>query len=184
MRLSVLLLAVIASSVLLANLTHATPPSPYSGQESRKIKALSTEDVQAYLAGKGMGFAKAAELNGYPGPSHVLTLAADLGLTADQKQRTESLFSNMESTAIALGRPLIEGERKLDQMFAEKTVTPESLGQALARIGELQAQIRQAHLAAHLVQAEILTPAQLSKYMILRGYTDTLRSEDHAGHKH
>jgi hypothetical protein len=31
-----------------------------------------------------MGMAKAAELNGYPGPAHVLALAKPLGLTDDQ----------------------------------------------------------------------------------------------------
>lgn len=41
-----------------------TPPS-YAGQEQREIKSLSAEDVQSLLTGKGMGLAKAAELNGY-----------------------------------------------------------------------------------------------------------------------
>ena len=181
---SMLLFACVVSSVLLFNLANASPPSPYSGQESRETKALSSEDIQAYLSGKGLGLAKAAELNGYPGPSHVLALASELGLTADQKQRTESLFKSMESKAISLGRPLVEEERKLDRMFAEKRITQESLDQSLTRIGELQAQVRRAHLEAHLAQAEILTLAQVSKYMMLRGYTNTPGIEGHAGHKH
>ena len=45
----------------------AQPTSSYAGQEIRDIKALSPEDTAALLAGKGMGLAKAAELNGYPG---------------------------------------------------------------------------------------------------------------------
>lgn len=180
---SILLFGFVAFA-LLSNLAHATSPSPYSGQESREIKALSSEDIQAYLSGKGMGLAKAAELNGYPGPSHVLALASELGLSADQKQRSESLFKSMESKAMSLGRPLVEEERKLDQMFAEKKITSESLNQSLTRIGELQAQVRRAHLEAHLAQTEILTPAQVSKYMILRKYASTSRTEDHAGHKH
>ncbi len=186
MKKSVLLLACTLSSVLLFNLANANPnpPSPYSGQESREIKALSSEDVQAYLSGKGLGFAKAAELNGYPGPSHVLVLATELGLTADQKQRTELLFKGMESKAISLGHPLVEEERKLDRMFAEKTVTAESLNQSLKRISELHGQVRQAHLEVHLAQAEILTPTQLSKYMKLRGYSDTHQAGSHAGHTH
>jgi len=35
-------------------------------QETREIKALSTEEVDGYLKGEGMGLAKAAELNGFP----------------------------------------------------------------------------------------------------------------------
>jgi Spy/CpxP family protein refolding chaperone len=114
----------------------------------------------------------------------VLALASELGLSADQKQRTESLFKSMETKAISLGRPLVEEERKLDQLFAEKKITPESLDQSLTRIGELQAQVRGAHLEAHLAQAEILTPAQVSKYMTLRGYSNAQGTEGHAGHKH
>ena len=42
--------------------------APYAGEAGRDIKALSPQDVDAYLNGQGMGLAKAAELNGYAGP--------------------------------------------------------------------------------------------------------------------
>ena len=58
--------------------------SPYAGEQSRSIKSLSQQDVADYMAGKGMGCAKAAELNGYPGPAHVLELADQLALTPSQ----------------------------------------------------------------------------------------------------
>ena len=67
--------------------SNAAAPSPYAGEESRSIKALSAEEIQDYEAGKGMGFAKSAELNGYPGPSHVLALSRDLHLSAEQQRR-------------------------------------------------------------------------------------------------
>ncbi len=181
---SVLFTACIATSALFFNFANANSVSPYVKQESREIKSLSTEDVQGYLSGKGMGFAKAAELNGYPGPSHVLAMASELALTAEQKQRTESLFKNMEAKAISLGHLLVEEERKLDQLFAAKVISPESLAQSLKRIGELQAQVRQAHLEAHLVQLAILSPAQVSKYIVLRGYTDAPQTKSHSGHSH
>jgi hypothetical protein len=47
--------------------------SPNSGQESQEIKALSESEIADLLAGKGMGWCQAAELNGYPGPKHVLS---------------------------------------------------------------------------------------------------------------
>lgn len=102
---AVLMLA--GSSVLAA--------SPYAGQQEREIKALSSQDVEAYLAGQGMGFAKAAELNGYPGPKHVLELASELSLTQEQRTRTEVLFASMQSAARSLGRELVDQERNLDQ---------------------------------------------------------------------
>ena len=55
--------------------------SPYAGLEDRPIKALSDEERNAYLNGAGMSLALAAELNGLPGPKHVLELAEELSLT-------------------------------------------------------------------------------------------------------
>jgi len=168
----------------LVGAAYADSPSDYAGQDNREIKALAPEDVQAYLAGKGMGLAKAAELNGYPGPSHVLALAAELELTAEQKQRTEALFISMQRNAVSLGRSLIDEERKLDQQFSAKTISAESLSQSLKRIGQIQTQVRRVHLGAHLAQISILTPAQVSKYESLRGYAGATQTDGHTGHNH
>lgn len=161
------------------------PASPYVGQEARDIKALSPDDVNAYLSGKGMGLAKAAELNGYAGPAHVLQLADSLGLTPEQRARTEALFASMESQASALGRTLVEEERKLDRLFATKTVTPELLNDSLDKIGTLQARIRATHLKAHLAQVAVLTPEQNARYAELRGYGSAGAHAEHGGqHPH
>ena len=156
------LLSLIAATVLAA--------SPYAGEEGRDIKALSAEDVNAYLTGQGMGFAKAAELNGYAGPKHVLELASELELTAEQRTQTQALFASMQTKAVALGRQLVNEERKLDRLFAGASITESSLQESVARIGALQADVRAAHLEAHLEQARILTPEQRSHYLRLRGY--------------
>ncbi len=162
------------SFFLFACLASAAPVSPYAGQEGREIKALAADEIEGYLSGKGMGFAKAAELNGYPGPSHVMALASELALSPEQKRRTEALFRQMEAEAIALGSRLIEQERILDQQFAAKTVSNESLATLMKNIGETQGQIRRAHLAAHLEQTSILTSVQVVKYMEMRGYSGTM----------
>lgn len=175
------------SLAVFATISHAANTSkavPYSGQESREIKALAAEDVENYLLGKGMGLAKAAELNGYPGPSHVLALAGELRLSAEQQQRTEALFKPMETRARQIGRALVDEERKLDQLFASKSITSETLTQSLKRMGELQAQVRRAHLESHLAQAEILAPEQVVAYMQLRGYGGMEKRAEHSGHKH
>jgi Spy/CpxP family protein refolding chaperone len=169
---------------MLVGIGHANAESPYAGEETRAIKALSPQDVQSYLAGKGMGLAKAAELNGYPGPAHVLSLGDALSLSAEQRKRTESLFNTMESKAIALGRSLIEKERELDQAFAAKSVTGDSLQHMLQGIAAVQAQLRQAHLETHLEQVSILTPAQIATYNKLRGYDKSGKATAHAGHAH
>jgi Spy/CpxP family protein refolding chaperone len=144
--------------------------SPYTAEKDRDIKALSAEETASLLAGKGMGFAKAAELNGYPGPSHVLELAAQLGLTEAQRARTQALFDWMQAKAKRLGSELVEAERDLDRLFASKRANDASLAAALARIGELQGKVRGAHLEAHLAQASILTAEQSARYESLRGY--------------
>jgi Spy/CpxP family protein refolding chaperone len=169
---------------LLAGVALANPASPYAGQETREIKGLAPEDVEAYLSGKGMGLAKAAELNGYPGPAHVLALSSELQLTPDQKARTQSLFSSMEARAISLGRALITQEQQLDEQFASRTITRESLAALLRSIGELQSQVRDVHLEAHLAQLTILTPSQVAKYIELRGYTSATKHQGSHEHAH
>lgn len=175
------------SVTLFAVVSHAnatSDASPYAGQEAREIKALSAKDVQDYLAGKGMGFAKAAELNGYPGPAHVLTLAEQLRLSAEQKQRTEALFRSMEANARRIGAAIVEEERKLDRAFASKSISPESLAVSLKRIGELQAQLRQVHLEAHLAQTRLLSAEQVTAYARLRGYHGAHHEMGHGAHRH
>ena len=169
---------------LMVNVAWADSTSPYAGQETRDIKALAPEDVDAFLSGKGMGLAKAAELNGYPGPAHVLAMATELDLSPDQKRRTEALFTSMEAKATDLGHALVEQERELDQQFASKAATQESVAVILQRIGELQAKVRGAHLQAHLSQLQILTPAQIAKYQELRGYTGANTHQGNHQHSH
>ena len=70
--------------VMVVAMPAAAQTSGYSGQEDREIKALSVEDTADLLAGRGMGAARAAELNHYPGPAHVLELREQLGLSAEQ----------------------------------------------------------------------------------------------------
>lgn len=155
----------------------------YAGEENREIKSLSSDGVNAYFSSKGMGLAKAAELNGYAGPAHVMELASQLGLTLQQRAMTEASFASMAAKAAALGRAPVEEERKFDQLFATKAITSELLVQSLTEIGSLQAKIRAAHLEAHLAQVEILTPEQNARYARLRGY-GAARVDHSPSHKH
>jgi Spy/CpxP family protein refolding chaperone len=144
--------------------------SPYVGQEGRDIKSLSAREVRGILAGEGMGLARAAELNGYPGPMHVLELARPLALSAEQRQRTEQLMQAHKIAVRALGAQLVEAERDLDRAFAARTVDARVVETLTARIGTLQARIRASHLTTHLTQTAILTPEQVERYGVLRGY--------------
>src|SRR5919198_1174793 len=127
-----------AMCLLSATAAADTTRSNYAGQESRGIKALSEEDIAALRSGDGMGLAKAAELNGYPGPRHVLTLARELRLSETQAARVTAIHDRMSAAARPLGNELIDREHALDRLFAQREITPERLSDATAAIGEIQ----------------------------------------------
>src|SRR6185295_20016721 len=111
-------IALISLSLLAT--TFAMAQTPYAGMQTRPVKALSEQQVSDLSAGRGMGLALAAELNGYPGPSHVLELADKLQLSADQRARIKALFDSMKAEALPLGAKLIAQEADLDRQFATR----------------------------------------------------------------
>jgi len=146
---------------------------PYAGQQQRGIKALSEEDLQAYAQGQGYGLAKAAELNGYPGPMHVLQLSRELELSDAQRQQSEALLSRHKAEARRLGAELIEAERALDQAFAGRQIDTGTVQRLTLAAGEKQARLRAEHLRTHLAQTALLTPQQIERYNSLRGYASS-----------
>ena len=156
--------------------------SPYSGQETREIKALSQDEITAYLSGDGMGFAKAAELNHYPGPKHVLQLADQLQLSEEQRRITQAVFEEMNSKAVNLGKQLVQKEQLLDSRFADANISDVELGQLVADISVVQGKIRAVHLQAHLAERAALTSDQLRRYDALRGYQASGTEGQHNGH--
>jgi hypothetical protein len=175
-------IAIIASTLvpLLANAASAQDDQPYAGLETRAIKALSAEEIADLRAGRGMGLALAAELNGYPGPRHVLELAEPLQLSPAQFAEIRGLFAAMEAEAVALGEQLIAKEAELDRRFADGTITVASLGELTDAIAETQAALRAAHLKYHLSTYAGLSPEQVRRYNELRGYV----SAQHSPHRH
>ena len=144
--------------------------TPYAGLEVRDIKALSSDQVEAYRSGSGMGLALAAELNRHPGPKHVLELAHELQLTENQKERTRSVFSAMELSAIEIGTRILEMETKLDERFASASLSEEEMAEIVNRIAIQQGSLRATHLKAHLEMVRILSSKQVERYQNLRGY--------------
>jgi Spy/CpxP family protein refolding chaperone len=138
--------------------------------QSRPVKALSENDLADLRAGRGMGLALAAELNGYPGPSHVLELADQLSLTVAQREQIRQQFESMKGEAQPLGAKLIDHETALDRLFANHTVTSENLKTAIAEIGAVQTDLRTTHLKYHLQTLQVLSPEQVQHYSSLRGY--------------
>ena len=161
----------------------ASAASPYAGQQTRDIKSLSETQTEDLLAGKGMELAKAAELNGYPGPMHTLELAQALALSDMQQQATQALMNRHKTDARRIGAELVEAERLLDQAFSTRQITPAGLTSHTERIAQLQAALRASHLQTHLQQTALLTPQQISRYAELRGYTSGAPTVP-SSHKH
>jgi Spy/CpxP family protein refolding chaperone len=143
---------------------------PYAGQQDRGIKALSADEVAGYVSGAGMGFAKAAELNGYPGPMHSLENADALGLTAAQREAIDKLVRAHKDEVRRLGEEVVRLERELDALFASHAATPELVEAKVQQIGAAQARVRASHLKAHLQTTALLTADQIARYESLRGY--------------
>jgi hypothetical protein len=161
-------IVLLAGSVLAQE--HQHKHAPYAGLQARAVKALSDQQVDDLRAGRGMGLALAAELNGYPGPLHVIELADRIGLSADQRQRVQQLYEAMKVEAISVGEKLISAEIALDRAFKDRTITPKRLAELSAAIGNTQGELRAVHLKYHLTTAELLTSDQSRRYAELRGY--------------
>jgi len=158
----------------------ASTGSTYSGQEKREIKSLSKNEISGYLNGKGMGFSKVAELNHFPGPRHVLDLAIELQLSKQQIEKTNILYQAMKIKAKKYGSFLVEKEKEIESLFLAKEVDSIKLEKLAKESAEFTAQIRLAHLEAHVSQQQLLTKKQIRKYDDLRGYSSGKNQE----HKH
>ena len=171
-------------TVVLAIATPASAQvSPYAQEPSRELQALSDEEVASLLEGAGMGFARAAELNGVPGPRHSLDMADQLELDDMQRARLQDVFARMNARARELGSAIIARERALDTAFASGAATAEEVEQETLAIALLYGRLRAVHLLAHLETMEILTPHQSARYAQLRGYADaSAAAGDHGAH--
>ncbi|MBF9034394.1 periplasmic heavy metal sensor [Rhodobacterales bacterium HKCCE2091] len=158
------------SLVAVATAAAGQTAQPYAGQERRPIAALSDDEVQGLLEGRGLGYALSAELNGWPGPLHVLELADDLALTAEQRDRVEAIRQDMLSTVRPIGAELVEAETALDDLFAGGAPEADAILAAAERVGAIEARLRAAHLAAHVETTPVLTPHQRMIYGRARGY--------------
>lgn len=164
------IVAAAAALFLGGQMAQSQAPQPYAGLDKRPLKALSEQQVADLEAGRGMGMALAAELNGYPGPMHVLELAGPLDLTPAQRDRTLALFEAMKAEARALGARVIAAEGALDRQFAARSISEASLREGVRDVAALQGDLRATHLKYHLAVAELLTPQQIERYAELRGY--------------
>ncbi|WP_299735838.1 hypothetical protein [uncultured Roseobacter sp.] len=152
--------------------SHRSPPTAYAGEETRLIKSLSEQDLEEIARGGGWGLARAAELNGVPGPTHLLELADQIGLSEQQRDDIEAIREQMQADAITAGERFVAAEQALDAAFQQGAPDAEALEQLVAKTGQARAALRLVHLNAHLLTLPLLTDAQVGQYSVLRGYSD------------
>lgn len=153
--------------------------SPYINQLSSSVRGLSTQEVDDLLNGRGAGYARTAELNSYPGPAHVLELREQLELSAEQIQRIETVFQEMNTKAKSIGQEIVEREQELSASFASSVITPAELRIQTESLAELYAELRATHLEAHLEVTPMLSSEQITAYNTLRGYTSSEAPNEH-----
>ena len=168
-----LLLALLTSSLSLSISASTQHQSSYVGQENREIKSLSSDDISELLSGAGWGLAKPAELNGVPGPKHVLEMSERIDLTKAQTEAISNIFDNMLSEAIVLGTEYVDAERVLGQMFKSRKVNYQTLQSQLTKIASIRSKLRFVHLSKHLDTLEVLSEGQIKLYNELRGYSSS-----------
>lgn len=156
--------------------------NPYAGQEHRKIKALSEQEISDYMNGRGMGTSKAAELNRYPGPRHVLDHARQLGLSQQQTAKTQEIYDAMSNESARIGRQIVQKEAELEALYVTQQADAENTQRIVRELANLQAEFRLAHLNAHLSMRQVLSSQQIAAYDRVRGYDST--KPQHDGHKH
>ena len=175
-----MLILVAALAVLTPGLAPAQH-SGYAGQQEREIKALSDDEIKQYRSGAGMGYARAAELNAFPGPMHVLELADRLALSPEQRSATKQLMDAHKAEAGTIGAKLVEAERALDHLFAGGKLDQSGLATQVRAVAALHGEYRLSHLETHRRMHAIFTSEQVRRYDELRGYG---RGQQHGKQQH
>src|SRR5207245_922014 len=103
--------------------------TPYKQQAERGLRGLDEKEIAELKAGAGMRLARAAELNSYPGPRHVLDAiaAGKLAASAEQRERVQQVFNEMNRDAVRVGTQILEEEQMLETGFRTTTMTESDL---------------------------------------------------------
>ena len=144
--------------------------SPYAHARDNDVPTLTPDEVYGLRTGEGMGLARPAELNHFPGPKHLLELGLDLELDHVQIERIEAIHKKMRTRAIAKGEEILSAERHLANIFASGQPSAADIERITGHLGVLRGQLQAIHLLAHIESARELTVEQIERYDRLRGY--------------
>lgn len=134
--------------------------SPHAGVEARAITSHSQAYPEELRRGGGWGRALAAELNGVPGPAHLLELAAEIPLSADQVAAIRQIFEAMQAEAIAAGARLIAAEEAIEAAFRAGDFDAPRLRSLIAEAGAARGKLRFIHRRAISRRHRCRTPGR------------------------
>jgi Spy/CpxP family protein refolding chaperone len=143
------------------------PESQQAASQMQHHHSCLEEERASIGRGEGFGMGMPADHAGYPGPRHVLDMAAELQLTDAQRTSMEKAFATMREKALVRGKELFEAQARLEQMFRDARPEADLREQAF-RIDSIHAELRWIHLSAHLAAQKILTAEQIATYTRLR----------------
>lgn len=166
----ILLIAPLPVAAQQAGTAAPAGPSPYAGFETRGIKSLSETDLADLRRGAGWGLALPAELNGVPGPAHLLELKEEIGLSADQVAAITAIFAAMKAEAQPAGDRLIDAEAAIETAFSTGNLDRQRLRALIDAAAAARAELRFIHLGRHLDTPPLLGAEQIAAYAALRGY--------------
>jgi len=146
--------------------------APHHATPGAEIPGLGADEIVELREGGGMGLARVADVQGYPGPRHVLDAwaAGSLPLSKEQVTQVQEIVRAMELEARRVGGLVLDSERELALAFGSGAIDVTSLRPRLERIAALRGELRAVHLDAHLATRAVLHPAQLARYAELRGH--------------
>lgn len=149
---------------------HAHKASPYAHARSAEVSSLTPDEVRELRNGEGMGLARAAELNRFPGPRHLLDLRSELDLDHAQIGRIEAIHEKMRTRAIAKGEDILEAELHLANLFASGRPAAADVRRITGHLGIMRGELQAIHLIAHIESTRELRSGQIEDYDRLRGY--------------
>lgn len=87
-------MALLLAAVITSHGAMAQGYAPCAGTQTHDIKALPSRQIADPRDGRAMGTALPAELNGYPGPMHVVEHADSLALDDAQRSAPRAILES------------------------------------------------------------------------------------------
>lgn len=135
------------------------------------IRSLPGRDIVALAGGEGGGLAKIADLNGYPGPRHVLDMDAHLNLTTRQREQLRQVMSTMEADAKEVATRYLSALAQLEEDTRQGSLSGDQFLKRYRAVEALRTELGAVHLITHFKTKDLLTPAQVATYYKPQGQT-------------